>query len=80
GDIEYRYVKVETPEEPTKTETPTPTPTSNTPQPQVQAPVVAKQAVLPQTGDNTTGSVFAIVGGAILSALGFIGIRRKKEN
>ena len=54
----------------------TPTPENPTPA-KPQAPI-AKQAVLPTTGEND--SFLAILAGLFLSGAGLIGIRRKKQN
>lgn len=69
-EIAVHYYKMTTTPTP---ETPQPTPE----QPKAQAPV-AKQAVLPTTGEASSG--LAAFGGFILSGLGLIGIRRKKQH
>lgn len=66
AEVLSNKVVTRTPEQPTP---PTP-PTPNTP---VQA-----AAVLPNTGE--TGSIMTVIGGFLLSGLGLVGIRKRKED
>lgn len=64
-------VKTRTPEPPAP-ETPKPTP----PAPETPKPV--KSSVLPETGE--AGSVLTVLGSALLSSLGLVGLRKRKND